>query len=227
MDERLPASEALVLYGCGTQGQAILEFVLETSVPGSVRVTDDNPALWGQQVLSAVVQKPQDAFAGGPHRFVCTIGDNRIRQDISERLRRQGHLPHTACHPSALVAGSSHIDDGSVLMPRVVVNSLARVGEGCLLNTACVVEHHCQIGSYVHLAPGVLLGGGVSIGDGAMLGLGAVVLPGLRIGVGAVVGAGTVVIRDVPPGVVVVGNPARPLVRATLSPSPPPSLSLS
>jgi serine acetyltransferase len=36
-----------------------------------------------------------------------------------------------------------------------------------------------------------------------------VILPGLRIGEGALVGAGSVVTRDVPPGAVVAGNPAR------------------
>jgi acetyltransferase-like isoleucine patch superfamily enzyme len=44
----------------------------------------------------------------------------------------------------------------------------------------------------------------------ASLGSGAIVLGGVRVGAGALVGAGAVVTRDVPPGEVVVGNPARP-----------------
>lgn len=43
----------------------------------------------------------------------------------------------------------------------------------------------------------------------AAVGTGAVILPGVTIGERAVVGAGAVVTRDVPAGVVVVGNPAR------------------
>ncbi|MCS7072396.1 MAG: hypothetical protein NZM00_12895, partial [Anaerolinea sp.] len=50
---------------------------------------------------------------------------------------------------------------------------------------------------------------GAHIEAGAIIGAGAVLLPGVRIGARALVGAGAVVTRDVPPGVVVVGNPAR------------------
>jgi UDP-2-acetamido-3-amino-2,3-dideoxy-glucuronate N-acetyltransferase len=47
------------------------------------------------------------------------------------------------------------------------------------------------------------------IEDGASIGGGAVILPGVRVGAGAMVGAGAVVTRDVAPGGLVVGNPAR------------------
>lgn len=51
----------------------------------------------------------------------------------------------------------------------------------------------------------------ITIGDNVWLGGGAVVLPGVTIGDDTVVGAGAVVTRDLPPGVVAVGNPARVL----------------
>ena len=44
---------------------------------------------------------------------------------------------------------------------------------------------------------------------GASIGANATLLPGIEIGRGAMVGAGAVVTHDVPPGVVVTGNPAR------------------
>lgn len=53
----------------------------------------------------------------------------------------------------------------------------------------------------------------ITIGDNVWLGGGAIVLAGVTVGDDSVVGAGAVVTRDVPAGVVVVGNPARTLRR--------------
>ena len=47
--------------------------------------------------------------------------------------------------------------------------------------------------------------------DGVWLGGGVIVRPGVTIGAGTVVGAGAVVTRDLPPGVVAAGSPARVL----------------
>ncbi|MGF1428992.1 sugar O-acetyltransferase [Kitasatospora sp. LaBMicrA B282] len=49
----------------------------------------------------------------------------------------------------------------------------------------------------------------VTIGDNVWLGGGVIVCPGVTIGADSVVGAGSVVTRDLPPGVLAVGNPAR------------------
>jgi UDP-2-acetamido-3-amino-2,3-dideoxy-glucuronate N-acetyltransferase len=47
------------------------------------------------------------------------------------------------------------------------------------------------------------------------IGAGAVILPGITIGEGAIIGAGAVVTRSVEKNTTVVGNPAKPIQRAT------------
>ena len=61
--------------------------------------------------------------------------------------------------------------------------------------------HELEAGGGVRVAP-------VTIGDNVWIGRQAIVLPGVTIGRDAVVAAGAVVTRDVPPGVLVAGNPA-------------------
>jgi acetyltransferase-like isoleucine patch superfamily enzyme len=51
----------------------------------------------------------------------------------------------------------------------------------------------------------------VVIEDDVWIGFNATVLKGVRVGAGAVIAPGAVVTRDVPPGVEVAGNPARPV----------------
>ncbi|MFD0897873.1 sugar O-acetyltransferase [Loigolactobacillus binensis] len=51
----------------------------------------------------------------------------------------------------------------------------------------------------------------ITIGDNVWIGGNVVVCPGVTIGANAVIGAGAVVTKDVPPAVVVVGNPAQVL----------------
>lgn len=49
----------------------------------------------------------------------------------------------------------------------------------------------------------------VSIGDNVWIGGSVTILPGVTIGDNVTIGAGSVVVKDVPPNVVVAGNPAR------------------
>ena len=51
----------------------------------------------------------------------------------------------------------------------------------------------------------------VRIGKNCWLGAGVIVMPGVTIGDNTVIGAGSIVTKDIPAGVVAVGNPCRVL----------------
>ena len=51
----------------------------------------------------------------------------------------------------------------------------------------------------------------VRIGRNCWIGAGAVIVPGVTVGDDVVIGAGSVVTKDIPDGVVAVGNPCRVL----------------
>ena len=115
-------------------------------------------------------------------------------------------------HPTATVSTTASIGAGTVLSAGVIVQSDTRIGRflrAC--NTACTVDYDNIVGDRVSIAPGVHTAGRVTICDDAFVGLGAVIINGVTVGRRASVSAGAVVVRDVPEGVTVVGNPARPL----------------
>jgi serine O-acetyltransferase len=82
-----------------------------------------------------------------------------------------------------------------------------------------VIGETAEIGDDVTIYQGVTLGGvsldkrkrHPTIEDGVVIGAGAAVLGPFTVGKGARIGSNAVVLKEVPPGVTVVGIPAKPL----------------
>ena len=55
----------------------------------------------------------------------------------------------------------------------------------------------------------------ITVGNDVWFGMGVMVCPGVTIGSNVVIGAGSVVNKDIPSGVVAVGNPCRPIRKIT------------
>lgn len=125
------------------------------------------------------------------------------------------------------------VGQGVVIRPtfRCDVGTPISIGAGTFINYDCImldtapitIGADCQIATRVQLltathpiepAPrraGWESGLPIVVGDNVWLGGGVIVCPGVTIGDDTVVGAGAVVTRDLPAGVVAVGNPARVL----------------
>jgi sugar O-acyltransferase (sialic acid O-acetyltransferase NeuD family) len=119
----------------------------------------------------------------------------------------------TLIHPLAAVSRRAAIGHGSCIGPGCAVSGQVEIGAHAWLGSHAVIGHDCVLGAGATAAPSATLAGGVTLGPQAYVGSGAVLRPGITVGAGALIGMGAVVLRDVPAGVVVVGNPARPLAR--------------
>ena len=161
------------------------------------------------------------------------IADDQARaQELLEQYNATRHSEQ-ALRTRLLDELLGAIGDGVVIRPpfRCDYGSYITIGERTYVNFDCVmldvapirIGATCQIATGVHIVTathpldpeprrlGWEAAEPITIGDNVWLGSGAVVCPGVTIGDDTVVGAGAVVTRDLPPGVVAVGVPAKVL----------------
>jgi sugar O-acyltransferase (sialic acid O-acetyltransferase NeuD family) len=115
----------------------------------------------------------------------------------------------TPADPTASVASTSRLGEGSIVCAGALVGARATLGRMVCVNKGAIVGHHASLEDYATLGPGCTLCGNVSIGRGVFVGAGAVVNHLVSIGANAVVGSGSLVRRDVPEHTLVAGNPAK------------------
>lgn len=132
-----------------------------------------------------------------------------FRWGIYQKLKEADVPLASVVHPSVVCAPDVRIGENAVLFAGCSFAKGVRIGAMCIAWTNALVEHDNAIGDNVTLGPGSKTSGHVTIGDHSFVGIGATVAPGVRIGPRALIGAGAVVVRDVAPGSVMAGVPAR------------------
>ena len=81
------------------------------------------------------------------------------------------------------------------------------------MNTKAIIGPDVKVGEHSVVSSLVNIGGRCRIGRGSFIGMGAMIKQGITVGSEVIVGMGSVVYRDIPDGVIALGNPARPARR--------------
>ena len=150
----------------------------------------------------------------GPHVVIngpTTIGaDNRVFQFASLGDAPQDKKYHG--EPTRLEIGDRNVFRENVTVNRGTTHDqgVTRIGDDNLFMAYSHVAHDCSVGSNAVFANCAALGGHVEIGDWVILGGLTAVHQFTKVGPHAFLAGGASVTRDVPPYVMVAGNPAVP-----------------
>jgi len=202
----------IVLIGDGGHGKVVRDLVLLNNNIKLVAFLDDKhkEVCKKDNIIVGPISFAKTIMSMFPDvKFVISIGNNKVRKEIINKL----NLPHiyyaTLVHPTATISPSATLGHGSVIMAHAVIDADTHIGDHVIINTSSVVEHDNVVGNFVHLSPGATLTGAVTIEEGVLIGAGATVIPNIEIGQWSVIGAGSAVINPIPANSTAVGVPAK------------------
>jgi sugar O-acyltransferase (sialic acid O-acetyltransferase NeuD family) len=204
----------LIIVGAGALGREIFHLardIIDDDGFESIKgfLDPDPGALKGHGIELPVLASEAEYVPENADRFVLAIGNPVLRESAAARLEGRGAQFVSLVHPSAEVVGGAKIADGCVLAQFTMLAIGASLDPHVFMNVGSVVGHDCVVGRNCVLSPGAVLGGNTILSEQVLIGSNGVVTPGRKVGMSSKIGAGSVVYRDLPAGVLAIGNPAK------------------
>ena len=213
----------LVIYGAGGLAREVAFLAEEiTAHPEApdfevLGYLTDDPEAEGDAVGTRRVLGGAEWFDGreGPTACVIAIGTPRHLAAISAKLKARGDVTFpNLIHPGTIWDRERiAMGEGNIVTAGSIFTTDIRIGSFNVFNLGSTYGHDTVVGDCCVVNPGCSVSGNVTLEGENLVGTGARVLQQLTLGRGATVGSGAVATKDVPPGDVVVGIPAKPLKR--------------
>ena len=142
---------------------------------------------------------------------LITFGDNFLRKQIFSRVHKinKNFKWEKLISKQSFISKNVVVEQGSIVMPGVIINSYSRIGQICLINTGSIIEHDNYFKNFSSAGPGVTTSGNVIVNELSHLGTGSVVIHDITIGKNTILGANSVAIKNLDSDSVYVGNPAK------------------
>jgi|ERR1051326_4089087 sugar O-acyltransferase (sialic acid O-acetyltransferase NeuD family) len=206
----------IVIVGAGGLGREVLATLRVANAARKqanvLGFLDSTPGLFGTEV-SGIPVLGDDTWcrnnSDSSLRFICAIGDPKIRYQVVNKLSAMNCKFASVVHPDVRIPNSVKIGDGTVIMAGTQFTTDVTIGSHVVVYVNCSITHDVRVGDFCVIPSGCTLSGESVLEEGVLLGAGVNVLPRKRIGAWAIIGAGSVVTRDIPGNTTAVGVPCR------------------
>lgn len=149
---------------------------------------------YGYKVLGTT-EKLEEAGNGSRVSAVLAIQEGHIRKKIVEE-HRDFRCWETLVHPTAVIAQTARLGQGSIVFPHVTVSVDTGLGKFGLYYLNATVSNDCMFGDYVSVMTGVTVSEHVTIGEESYLSAGSCIYPHKTLGCRVKTAVGTTVMKD-------------------------------
>lgn len=189
---------------------------LNSSIKYTIVFIDDDVNAIGTEINNCKVISYEKFLEYQNKEINIAFADPALRKKKVDIAKADNLKFFNILAPSFIEGDNASIGEGAIFAENTMITADAKIGKHFHCNIYSYVAHDCIIGDFVTFAPRVSLNGRIRVEDKVYVGSDVTFLPGksdklLTIGEGAVIGAGAVVTKDVSPGAIMVGNPAKPM----------------
>jgi sugar O-acyltransferase (sialic acid O-acetyltransferase NeuD family) len=209
----------LCIYGAGGFGKEVFDIAVrinsENSEWDEILFLDDALHL-GESVYLGRLFNIETVLSESDKNnieVVVAIGEPAVRRKLYQKVKKLQFNFATLVDPSSIISPSAKLGEGVIVAPYCSVSSSVEIGDNVAINTHSIIGHDIVVGEHSVLSSFVNIGGACIVGKNSYLGMGALIKEGVDVGSDSIIGMGSVVFKDIPSGVIAMGNPARPLRR--------------
>ena len=173
-------------------------------------IISERPYLDFSRVVKKFFNCPKPKIVIGKN---CHIKPNVIigEEGFSYQKNEKGINERVVQVGGVRIGDNVDIGSGTAIDRGILTDTI--IGANVKIDNLVHIGHNCVIGEGTVIVAGAVVGGGAVVGKNCFIGINASIRQRIRIGDNAFIGMGAVVVKDVPSGITVVGNPARPLIK--------------
>jgi sugar O-acyltransferase (sialic acid O-acetyltransferase NeuD family) len=140
---------------------------------------------------------------------------NRVRTRLYEQIKGRGYSFASYVSSRAFVWRTAKIGENCFILENNVIQHGVTIEDNVYLWSGNHIGHQTVIHRNTYVASHVVISGFCEIGANSFIGVNAAFNDKVKVGEDCIIGAGAMVIKNTEPGMVYVGNPAKPLGKSS------------